>query len=211
MRFCPCSFFLLVAVSWSLLAIDAGSAHAQTSSLRCKGELIARGNVAARVRSLCGDPITVYRFAEWRESAQRVRNTDGVFVALGQTVSVEQWTLAPQPGRFVTTLRFENGQLASVYHGERLPEAGTDRHGARCRQQMFRRRTPAPEVMLVCGEPDDRSQWVESRTVGTPDQTVSVQVTRERWTYSYGRERFLRFYLFENGRLVEQRTGPRGF
>lgn len=201
----------LILGFFAALALGAVPAKAQTASHRCNGALVARGSSPAQVRGLCGDPVKVYRFAEWRENAQRVPGAGGGFVALGQTIQVEQWTLPAQAGRFVTTLRFENGQLVSVHNGGYPLGAGPDRNHPRCQQQMFRRRTPAGEVMLLCGEPDDRNQWIEQRTVGTPDQTVSIQVTRERWTYSYGPERFLRIYLFENGRLVEQSTGARGF
>jgi hypothetical protein len=200
---------LAVGVAF-ITSLLAGTAAAQlsTSSHRCNGALIQTGSSPAQVRAACGGPSQVYSFTDWVQRSQRVGDR---FVSLGQTVQVEQWTLQPEPGQFVTTLRFENGRLTQIVTGSRLPALEPSRELARCRQQMFRRHTPAGAVVLVCGEPDERNQWIEERVVGDRDQVSRVQVTRERWTYNYGPERFLRVFLFENGSLVEQSSGPRGF
>jgi hypothetical protein len=82
------------------------------------------------------------------------------------------------------------------------------------------------EVRSVCGEPDDASQRVEYRTwrgrVAGPcrrlDGRIVCSDTREQvtevvideWIYDFGRNRFIEFLTFEQGKLVSIRTGGYG-
>lgn len=82
------------------------------------------------------------------------------------------------------------------------------------------------EVKATCGEPDDAVQRVEYRTVSgrvagpcskeggkircsqTREQVVEVVV--DEWLYDFGRNRFIEYLTFEQGRLVSIRTGSYG-
>jgi uncharacterized membrane protein len=78
----------------------------------------------------------------------------------------------------------------------------------------------------VCGDPDDATQRVEYRTVRgrvagpctrsgdkivcsqTKEQVVEVVI--DEWTYDFGRNRFIEYLTFEQGRLVSVRSGGYG-
>lgn len=82
------------------------------------------------------------------------------------------------------------------------------------------------EVKAVCGEPDDAWQRVEYRTVSGrvardcshDGQKVVCSRTRERvvevvideWVYDFGKNRFIQYLSFEQGRLVTVRAGSYG-
>jgi len=83
------------------------------------------------------------------------------------------------------------------------------------------------QVRSLCGEPDDAQHRIETRTVR---HRVRVACTRERepnaqcdttverstdvviddWTYDFGRQSFIRFLTFFDGRLVRVQTGGYG-
>lgn len=82
------------------------------------------------------------------------------------------------------------------------------------------------EVKAVCGEPDDASQRVEYRTVrgrvsgpcrrvdgkvicsDTREQVIEVVI--DEWIYDFGRNRFIEYLTFEQGKLVSIRNGSYG-
>lgn len=82
------------------------------------------------------------------------------------------------------------------------------------------------DVKSVCGEPDDASQRVEYRTVSgriagpcvrengklrcsqTREQVVEVVI--DEWIYDFGKNRFIEYLTFEQGKLVSVRTGSYG-
>lgn len=83
------------------------------------------------------------------------------------------------------------------------------------------------QVRSVCGEPDDAQHRIETRTVrhrvrvacgrerdpnAQCDTTVerSTDVVVDDWTYDFGRERFIRFLTFVDGRLARVQTGGYG-
>lgn len=82
------------------------------------------------------------------------------------------------------------------------------------------------QVRSVCGEPDDATQRVEYRTlrgrVAGPctregkrircshTTEIVVEVVIDEWTYDFGRNRFIQYLTFEQGRLVSVRSGSYG-
>ncbi len=82
------------------------------------------------------------------------------------------------------------------------------------------------EVKAVCGEPDDVSQRVEYRTargrVSGPCRRIDgkitcsdtreqvVEVVIDEWIYDFGRNRFIEYLTFEQGKLVSIRNGSYG-
>jgi hypothetical protein len=82
------------------------------------------------------------------------------------------------------------------------------------------------EVRTVCGEPDDAFQRVEYRTLrgrvagpctredgklrcGQSREEV-IEVVIDEWVYDFGRNRFIEYLTFEQGRLLSVRTGSYG-
>ena len=68
------------------------------------------------------------------------------------------------------------------------------------------------EVLARCGAPDWRDEWSEKIIedfAGLNERRISVE--RERWIYNFGPQKFLRFLVFQNGRLVNITTGDHGF
>jgi len=81
------------------------------------------------------------------------------------------------------------------------------------------------QVRSVCGEPDDAQHRVETRTVRhrvrvpcARDQRAqcdtevehSRDVVIDDWTYDFGRQRFIRYLTFLDGRLASVQTGSYG-
>lgn len=82
------------------------------------------------------------------------------------------------------------------------------------------------EVKSICGEPDDAAQRVEYRSVrgrvagpctrvggkitcsDTREQVVEIVI--DEWIYDFGRNRFVEYLTFEQGRLISVRTGGYG-
>jgi hypothetical protein len=82
------------------------------------------------------------------------------------------------------------------------------------------------DVKSICGEPDDASQRVEYRTVrgrvagpctrtggkitcsDTREQVIEVVI--DEWIYDFGRNRFVEYLTFEQGKLLSVRNGSYG-
>ncbi|HKY40951.1 MAG TPA: DUF2845 domain-containing protein [Polyangiaceae bacterium] len=82
------------------------------------------------------------------------------------------------------------------------------------------------EVRTVCGEPDDAVQRVAYRTTGGrvagpctredgkqrcgQSREEVIEVVIDEWVYDFGRNRFIEYLTFEQGRLLSVRTGSYG-
>jgi len=68
------------------------------------------------------------------------------------------------------------------------------------------------EVTIKCGSPAWMDDWTDEiiNNVNTAAE-LRVSVARERWVYNFGPNSFLRFLLFENGKLVDIATGGYGY
>lgn len=96
----------------------------------------------------------------------------------------------------------------------------------RCGNRVTAEGATRYEVKSVCGDPDDAVQRVEYRTVRqrmpgpcmvvrgqrSCDRVVeqSIEVVVDEWTYDFGRNRFIRYLTFEQGRLIRITNGPYG-
>jgi len=98
----------------------------------------------------------------------------------------------------------------------------------RCGTQLVAVGDFKEEVLADCGEPDHVEVWQEERIFRdfSTDSSqsfgneyhrnrepflVKQQVIVERWTYNFGRQRLVRYLRFENGRLVDLRSGEHGY
>jgi len=80
------------------------------------------------------------------------------------------------------------------------------------------------QVRSLCGEPDDARHRVEYRTVRvrrpgtcvqgqgpcTSEVEQTIEVVIDEWTYDFGKNRFLKFLCFEQGKLVRVTEGSYG-
>ena len=99
---------------------------AEAADLRCGKRLIAKGDRAQRVRSLCGEPAEVAEHSEWRTLRRRVPGpcpgvADGIPCPTEEEVTeevrIEEWTYDFGPQRLQQTLVFEQGVLTNVISG----------------------------------------------------------------------------------------------
>jgi Protein of unknown function (DUF2845) len=88
----------------------------------------------------------------------------------------------------------------------------------RCGQALVTEGDSKSEVLAKCGEPASKETRVVYETVkfkssGGGDAVVqeqTVQKTIDEWTYDFGRNNFIQFVIFENGKLVSVRSGGYG-
>jgi len=89
----------------------------------------------------------------------------------------------------------------------------------RCGNQLVADGASKSDVLLKCGEPmakDSRTETVSDKLKqrgddGTTTSTEkTVTKTIEEWTYNFGPNRFMQVVVFENGKLVDVRSGSYG-
>lgn len=89
-----------------------------------------------------------------------------------------------------------------------------DAHSAtiRCGNKLVTTGDTKAEVIIKCGAPAWKDNWSDLviNNANAVDE-FRVSVDRERWVYNFGPNSFLRFLLFENGRLIDISTGDYGF
>jgi Protein of unknown function (DUF2845) len=108
-----------------------------------------------------------------------------------------------------------------------LLSAAAHAEGMYCGSRLISRGDTLFQVRSVCGVPDDAQRRVETRTErrrvrvacaraqnpsGQCERTVeqSTDVVVDDWTYDLGRQRFIRFLTFVDGRLATVQTGGYG-
>ena len=136
---------------------------------------------------------------------------------------IEEWTYDFGPSSFVQVVTLENGRVRNV---ERLGYGHA--RDARPVPVRIRRATCSDlvgidegdgklDVLARCGEPAVRDAWEETRAVYVHGRreglatAESTTVQLETWTYDLGRNRFVQFVTFENGRVVRIRSGTYGY
>lgn len=96
-----------------------------------------------------------------------------------------------------------------------------------CNQRIVSTGDSRYQVRATCGDPDDATQRIEYRTlrgrvVGPCTRTgakirceqteeIVVEVVVDEWTYDFGRNRFIEYVTFEQGRLIRVKSGSYGY
>ena len=82
----------------------------------------------------------------------------------------------------------------------------------RCGNRLVSLGDNKAEVLIKCGSPAWKDAWTDQviDNVNTAN-ALRVSTQRERWVYNFGHNSFLRFLLFENGKLVKITTGDYGY
>ncbi|HLM48717.1 MAG TPA: DUF2845 domain-containing protein [Myxococcaceae bacterium] len=89
----------------------------------------------------------------------------------------------------------------------------------RCGNQLVADGASKSDVLLKCGEPmakesrseaasDKLKQRGEDGTTTTTEKTVIKTI--DEWTYNFGPNRLIQVVVFENGKLVDVRSGGYG-
>lgn len=100
-----------------------------------------------------------------------------------------------------------------VLFSPRVGDAAT----LRCGPELASDGASRAEVLLKCGEPlvketrteavGEKVKW-QGQDAATTERTVYK--TLEEWTYNFGPHRLMQVVVFENGRLVDVRSGGYG-
>ena len=120
--------FMLVAV---ILAAPFFPATADTTSLRCRNDLVNVGDGKASALLECGEPVVKDAFCKPVETVTtatmlsplpRLPTTTATTttVTTGGCTTVDDWTYNPGYGEFMTTLRLESGKLTRITYGDRV-------------------------------------------------------------------------------------------
>lgn len=175
-------------------------AHAQ--QLRCGTDVISRGDPAIELQAVCGEP----SFVETR--VEELSLVDPVRGVVSRTAfQVREWLITFEDGSLPRLVQIRNGKVARV---DTLSRAVVPDE-ARCRRTGLSLGASTAEVHLACGAPDDIDVSVTTNTVVRKGLSYQATGERQRWTYNFGSNRLLRFFEFENGRLVSKSTGGYGF
>jgi len=82
----------------------------------------------------------------------------------------------------------------------------------RCGSRLVTTSDTKADVLIRCGAPDWRDQWSEKFIEdfsGLHERRISTE--RERWIYNFGPQKFLRFLVFKNGKLMTISSGSYGY
>jgi hypothetical protein len=208
-------FSLVLGIATVATVAAAVPARAD-SSIRCEGGLVSVGDARVDLLGKCGLPALEERRLSSRsvETVTSLRSVD---------VVIDDWTYDFGPSSFVQVVRLENGRVRNV---ERLGYGHA--RDARPEPVHLLRATCSDlagidegdgklDVLARCGEPALRDAWEETRAVYVQDRREGLAAAEstteqlETWTYDLGRNRFVQFVTFENGRVVRIRSGNYGY
>lgn len=80
----------------------------------------------------------------------------------------------------------------------------------RCGSKLVRIGDTKVEVLARCGEPLARDYIGEDTFIGSGDAVLQER-TVEEWTYNFGSRKFMQILRFRGNRLIDIRSGDRGF
>ena len=91
----------------------------------------------------------------------------------------------------------------------------------RCQDRIIMLGESMYDVQALCGPPDFTDRRVSQRAALRPNRfcplgarcpgvVETVEVTIDEWTYDFGRNRFIHYLLFEDGKLVSVHQGGYG-
>jgi hypothetical protein len=206
----------LAVAAVTLAALPTPAAGAD--SLRCAGGLVSAGDARLDLLARCGPPDLRDRRVDERWT---IAGKEGAAVGRRVSVVVEEWSYDFGPNAFTCLVRLENGRIVAMERGtygrRREPPAERLRPArASCEENAVREGDGKLDVLSRCGEPAALDAWDEAVgelvTDGTGFAAGAGRTTRvERWTYDFGRNRFVRFVRIENGRVVKVSTGSYGY
>jgi hypothetical protein len=173
-------------------------------SLRCGNTVISLGDTKTDVLMKCGDPAGT---DSWQEEIVERIDAETKKKAV---VTTDEWTYNQGPDALIRVLTFRNGKLADIKEGG-YGYAAARAKVSGCEKEYPDKGTTRAEVEANCGQPFSKSERQEEMLEAIDQNTKrKVSVTIEEWTYNYGPDRFIRIFEFNNGKLVDIRTGGYG-
>ncbi len=191
----------LCGSAWGALLITmllVAQAQASTSSsLRCNGDLITRGDLRAEVRAACGEPDMIVPVGHMYASGAGLLPYEAL------------WYYNEGPRRFIREVRLRDGRvvgIASRGYGFNPEAPGS------CGHMDFRPGMTRLEVMARCGEPSDRHVRIMRDHLDPHRPRLgSTAVLEEKWVYNFGPHRFIRVLTLVDGRVREVNSAGRGY
>ncbi|MEM1026080.1 MAG: DUF2845 domain-containing protein [Myxococcota bacterium] len=184
-----------------ILLLLFASSLAQANRLRCGTSVISRGDPAIELRARCGEP----SFVETRvEETSLLDPVQGIISTTA--VQVKEWLITFEDGSLPRLVQIRDGLVDRVETLSRVVVPDEDR----CRRGLGIG-TSTAEVHLACGAPDAVDVSTVTNTILRKGLSYQQTGVVERWTYNFGSNRLLRYFRFENGRLVDKETGGYGF
>jgi len=182
----------LMMIGWSVEAL----------ALKCPGGIISLGELKAEVHMKCGEPTL------WDQRVEETSITTRKGHYFQKTLTVDEWTYDFGTNRLVQILFFHDGKLVKIKsggYGQGLSGPASNRIGIISVGDL------KSKVLRKWGNPTYEDQRKEQRTFyGSRGKVIQKTFTIDEWVYDFGSKRFIRILTFENGRLVENRTGDRG-
>jgi hypothetical protein len=101
------------------------------------------------------------------------------------------------------------------------PSAGAD--SLSCDHRIVASGDSTYKVRELCGDPDAMEQYVVKRKIAAKEPYTCdkgtcyrtrpsvAEVTIDRWTYDFGRRKFIQYLTFEQGSLVRVESGSYGY
>jgi hypothetical protein len=112
-----------------------------------------------------------------------------------------------------------------VWLGSTLADGEANAGSLRCGDRLASRGASLQEVRATCGEPDAAERRVSYRTIKHRVQVPcadarerycevvheeTIELVTDHWTYDFGRNRFVEHAVFEQGALVDVKSGGYG-
>lgn len=194
---------VFIALFVGLHSVPASPATSDT--LRCGNRLVSVGNNKAEVLIKCGSPA-------WKDAwTDVVINNVNTVNALRVNVDRERWIYNFGRNSFLRILLFENGRLVKITTGDYGYNASHP-SARSCDSGEMQTGVTQYEILQRCGEPAFKDSRQEEQLTSIDEHNNRLSIKRiDEWTYNFGPNKFLRILKFENGRLVEVKTGDRGF
>jgi len=190
---------------YSIILLLAVGNPAHAFSFICEGRIIEIGDSKAEVGLKCGTPT-------WSESwgEQLIEKTDPIREHRA-IITHEEWGYNLGPNRLIHFLEFRGNRLVNIRTGGYGFVEGST-YSPDCSNKDLDLGLTKTEVLVKCGKPsweDTRQEEVIEKT--SPISKRRVFLTYDEWTYNFGPNSLLRIITFENGKLIEDSTGERGF
>ena len=191
-------------------------------ALRCQNGLVTQGQTLYEVERNCGQPT----LSDSRLEESQIQTRSGF--TLSKQRQIEEWTYDFGPNRLAYWLEFHNGRLVKIE---------TQGHGGYPTRSLVSLGDSLSRVILVWGEPtshDRRTEIVaqprysvipvfgqnprglktKSRLAALAKPKLEAIVQRtvmvDRLVYDKGADQLVQILIFQDGRLVEKRSGSRG-
>ena len=186
-------------------------------AFRCDGKIVSIEDRTFEVRMKCGEPTLSDRWTQDHVNTVFNRETER-YEDIKTSVIREEWMYNFGPDRFLQFLTFENDRLIHVETGkygyaEALPrksvEEGCAEEGSIGNRKL--------DILANCGEPASEISWTEERVQAVYMQDEKkyyeskVSVKIDEWTFNFGPNRLIYIFRFEDGRLVDIKTGGYGY